>query len=251
MTKRLAPLVALVGSVLCLYGTATQAIDLEDFYIVGGIVHTPEFGPPTGRYSFEFPSSSFETRAPSQSSSQTSLKFGAGLSINETWAIEAVAILGMEDETHIPSLFDGSYERVPIFSDDDGIDDFEIAFDIELTTKLKASILRINPVYSLLLQRNLSFIGKAGVAFIERDRRITTHTEYEFEDDFGQEIEIIFEPSTHSSSFSDSSTNVFASAGISWNPGRGQSAISVSFTNYFDTPGDITQSLEVDYQWKF
>lgn len=251
MNKTIVRFIAMAVTSWCLLGTTTHAVDLDDVYVTGGLAYWPEFGAPPNRFSFEFPGNSIRRNLPSESSSQTSFKFGAGYSINETWSVEAVAIVGMEHETNIPSLFDGFSELIPIFTEDERIDDFEIRFDLDITSKLKASILRTNPVYTLPIQEDFSFIGAAGIAFIERDMRTTIRSDYQFDDDIGGDIEIFFPDTAQTASDSDSSTNLFASAGIRWNPGGGQSSITVSYTNYFDTPGDITQSLELDYQWKF
>ncbi len=187
----------------------------------------------------------------SDSSSQTTLTVGAGYSIDESWSDEAVAIVGMEHETSIPSLFGPIYTERPVFSDDSFDDDFEIGFDVGVTHKLKASILRINPVYTIPVQGNFSLFGKTGIAFIERDFRVSVRTEYELEDELRQEPDIVFPPTFQVVSESDSTTNLFASAGIKWSPDSGRSAVSISYSNYFDTPGDVTHSLELDYQWKF
>ncbi len=252
MIKRLRLLMAVVAGIVCVFGTSTNAVELEDVYVTGGIAHWPEFGPIPSRFSFDFPAIALQRSSPPASTSQTSVKFGVGLSINETWAIEAVAILGMEHESTIESLFDGYYERIPIIGNDDFVDDIVIDFDLGISNKLKASILRINPVYTIPLQHNrLSLFGKAGIAFIERDWKVTIRTDYEFDDDFGHGLGIFFPSPVQTLSESDSTTNVFASAGLRWNPTGGQSAISVSFSNYFDTPGDVKQSLELDYQWQF
>ena len=51
----------------------------------------------------------------SDSSFQTTLKVGAGYSIDESWSVEAVAIVGMEHETSIPSLSGRIYTERSVF----------------------------------------------------------------------------------------------------------------------------------------
>lgn len=235
----------------CLSGTTVYAIDFEDVYLTGGVVHWPKFGPTTDRFSIQFPTTSYERTSTSSSSTQTSFKFGAGYYINESWSVEAVAIVGMEHESSIPSLFGRFFTEIPDFMDEDFDDEFEVDFDIALTRKLKASILRINPVYTIPIQGNFSLFGKAGIAFIERDVKMAIRSDYEFNSELGQEVEIVFPSSLQVFSESDSTTNLFASTGLTWSPGGGRSAISISYSNYFDTPGDVTNSVELDYQWRF
>ncbi|MXW54983.1 MAG: hypothetical protein F4X44_06770 [Gammaproteobacteria bacterium] len=252
MIRRLASSMALVAGLFCLFGTSVQAVDLEDVYLTGGVVHWPEFGSSNPRFSFAFPTIAPYTRTTfSESSSQTSFKIGAGYSLNNSWSIEAVAIVGMNHETHIPSLFDGFYPIISEVVGDVFDDDLVIDYDLSVTHSLKASILRINPVYTASLQRNFFVFGAAGIAFIERDVKTSIRTEYRFDDELSQPIDILFPPSVWNSSESDSTANLFASAGLKWSPNGGRSAISISYSNYFDTPGDVTNSLELDYQWKF
>lgn len=240
----------LAAGFFCLFGASIQAVDFEDVYLTGGVVHWPEFGSSNPRFSFPFPTIAPYTRTTfSESSSQTSFKFGAGYSIDESWSVEAVAVVGMEHETSIPSLFDDFFSDLPVLIGDDFVDELVIDYDLALESKLKASILRINPVYTIPLQRNFSLFGKAGIAFIERDMKMVIRTEYRYDDELGQGIEILFPPSEQVFSESDSTTNLFAGAGLSWSPNGGRSVISISYTNYFDTPGDITHSLELDFQW--
>lgn len=228
-----------------------HAVDFEDVYITGGIVHWPEFGLTSSQFSIQFQTTLYERTSTSKSSTQTSFKFGAGYFINESWSVEAVAIVGMEHESSIPSLFGRFYPEFPEFLDEDFDEEFEIDFDLAITQKMKASILRVNPVYTIPIQGNFSLFGKAGIAFIERDLKVTVQSSYEFDDELRQEVEIVFPSSVQVYSESDSTTNLFASAGLTWSPDSGRSAISISYSNYFDTPGDVTNSVELDYQWKF
>lgn len=252
MIRRFASSAILVAGLFCLIGTSIQAVDLEDFYLTGGVVHWPEFGSSNPRFSLPFPTIAPYTRTTfSDSSSQTSFKFGAGYLIDESWSVEAVAVVGMEHETSIPSLFGDFFTDLPVVLGDDFVEDLVIDYDLALKSKLKASILRINPVYTIPLQRNFSLFGKAGIAFIERDMKVTIRTEYRYDDELNQDIGILFPPTEQTFSESDSTTNLFACAGLRWSPNGGRSAVSISYSNYFDTPGDVTHSLELDYQWKF
>lgn len=111
--------------------------------------------------------------------------------------------------------------------------------------------MRINPIYTIPVQGDFTLFGKAGIAFIERDFKVSIRTEYELEDELRQGIDIVFPTSLQVVSESDSKTNPFASAGIKWSPDSGRFADSISYSSDFDTPGDIVRSLELDYQWKF
>ena len=133
----------------------------------------------------------------------------------------------MEHETSIPSLSGRIYTERSVFSDDNFEDELEIDFDFGLTRKLKASILRIHPVYTIPVQGDFSLFGKAGIAFIERDFKVSISTEYALEDELRQEIDIDFPTSLQVVSESDSTTSLFASAGIGWSLDNGRSTVSI------------------------
>ena len=159
-SKRSATLATPLAGIFCLVGTSIQAVDFEDIYITGGIVHWPEFGSTPGRFSFQFRTTTYERGSISDSSSQTTLKAGAGYSIDESWSVEAVATVGMEHETSIPGLFGRIYTERPVFSGDSFEDELEIGFDFGLTRKLNASILGINSVDTIGVQGDFSLFGR-------------------------------------------------------------------------------------------
>ena len=87
--------------------------------------------------------------------------------------------------------------------------------------------MRVNLVYTIPVQGDFSLFGKAGIAFIERDFKVSIRTEYELEDELRQEIDIVFPPSFQVVSESDSTTSLFASAGIGWSPDNERPAVSI------------------------
>lgn len=92
LAKRSATPATLLAGILCLVGTSIQSVDFEDIYVTGGIVHWPEFGSTPSRFSFQFPTTTYERGSISDSSSQTTLKVGPGYSIDVSWTVEAVEL---------------------------------------------------------------------------------------------------------------------------------------------------------------
>lgn len=164
----------------------------------------------------------------SDSSSQTTLRVGAGYSIDETWSVEGSYVTGPKRYQEISG--------VPHPNGDE--------FLLVARSDLDFTVYRLNPVYEFVLRDPISVLLKAGIAQIRAEMESTTFWAHERDPYSLHPEETLIKESR-------GETKPFAAAALKLNFRDGKIAAVASFVQYFDAPGGLGQALELDLMWRF
>ena len=228
MKSFLTTVVITLAIVTSLFGAvSSSAATSFPFYAVGGIVKWS--GLESSEVAIGGPFLVYRPITVQRSSTETTLRFGAGYSFDENWSIEASYVVGPTQET--------SFNRQFL-----AFDEF---FPYDVKVKRDVSMLRAGAVYELPFREPVSFIAKAGLALVETEAKFS----FQLPGDI-RTLTVAPIPLPTSISNTSDETKMFASAGIRFSFKDRRASASLAFVYYDDLP-DVDNAFELDLQWRF